>query len=126
MVVMEEMEPLDHRDNVDHRVLLVYKAHLVPGVLESHTPGGGRPPAQVYQELNWFIEEELEGVIIPIKEVEQTTSVCLKTQSTLLDLQVELEATAMCLELNMRVQYQVAMITMYPVQYAMHLLGQLP
>ena len=125
MVVMEEMEPLDHRDNVDCKVLLVHKVHLVPGVLESHTPGGGRPPAQVYQELNWFIKEELEGVFTIIEEVEQTISVCLKTQSTLLDLQVELETTAMCLELNMRVQYQVSMITMYPVQYAMHPLGQL-
>ena len=39
------------------RGLLVYKVHLVPGVLESHTLGGGRPPVQVYQELNWFIKE---------------------------------------------------------------------
>ena len=51
MVVMEEMEPLDHRDHVDCKVLLVHKVHLVPGVLESHTPGGGRPPAQVYQNV---------------------------------------------------------------------------
>ena len=86
MVVMEEMEPLDHRVYVDYRVLLVYKVHLVPGVLESHTPGGGRPPAQVYQKLNWFMLEELEGVFTFNKEVEQTTSVCLKTQSTLSDL----------------------------------------
>ena len=70
MVVMEEMEPLDHRDYVDYRELLVYKVHLVPRVLESHTPGGGRPPAQVYQELNCFMLEELEGVVLPIKEAE--------------------------------------------------------
>ena len=76
-------------------------------MLESHTPGGGRPPAQVYQELSWFIKEELEGVFTIIEEVEQTISVCLKTQSTLLDLQVELEITAMCMELNMRTQYKV-------------------
>ena len=104
MVVMEEMEPLDHRDHEDHRVLLVYKVHLVPGVLESPTLGGEGPPVKTHQELIWCMLEELEVVAMISMEVEQTTSVCLKIQSTLLDIQMELGTTTMCMEQSINTQ----------------------
>ncbi len=47
------------------------------------TLGGGGPPAQAQEELNWCTREWLLEVVTATKEEEPTISVCQRTLSTL-------------------------------------------
>lgn len=110
---LDQLEPLGNKDPLD----------LVVGGLS--TPGGGRAPVLKWGVLSWSTQGLPEELITTREVVEQITSACQRTQSTVLPSRTDLEYKdmLMCMGQSMRYQFQELelIIIMCPVLCANYL-----